>query len=107
MLFKLSNLNSNFALTLGYLNPALNNSALVAKFYVCWLFLVEELVSRGSRPARPGSVPVLEARDRLDTGPQSNSPTNPAKGMKSIKGKLMARPRTRSRVDYDELAQVQ
>ena len=26
MLFKLSNLNSNFALTLGYLNPALNNS---------------------------------------------------------------------------------
>ena len=29
MLFKLSNLNSNFALTLGYLNPALNTSALV------------------------------------------------------------------------------
>ena len=28
MLFKLSNLNSNFALILGYLNPALNNSAL-------------------------------------------------------------------------------
>ena len=28
MLFKLSNLNSNFALTLGYLNPALNNSAM-------------------------------------------------------------------------------
>ena len=28
MLFKLSNLNTNFALTLGYLNPALNNSAL-------------------------------------------------------------------------------
>ena len=27
MLFKLSNLNSNVALTLGYLNPALNNSA--------------------------------------------------------------------------------
>ena len=26
MLFKLSNLNSNLALTLGYLNPALNNS---------------------------------------------------------------------------------
>ena len=25
MLLKLSNLNSNFALTLGYLNPALNN----------------------------------------------------------------------------------
>ena len=27
MLFKLSNLNSNLALTLDYLNPALNNSA--------------------------------------------------------------------------------
>ena len=27
MLFKLSNLNSNLALTLGYLNPVLNNSA--------------------------------------------------------------------------------
>ena len=27
MLFKLSNLNSNLALTLGSLNPALNNSA--------------------------------------------------------------------------------
>ena len=30
MLCKLSNLNSNLALTLGYLNPALNNSAQVA-----------------------------------------------------------------------------
>ena len=29
MLFKLSNLNSNLSLTLGYLNPALNNSAWV------------------------------------------------------------------------------
>ena len=29
MLFKLSNLNSNLALTLGYLNLAVNNSALV------------------------------------------------------------------------------
>ena len=28
MIFKLSNLNSNLALTLGYLNSALNNSAL-------------------------------------------------------------------------------
>ena len=27
MLFKLSNLNSNLVLTLGYLNPTLNNSA--------------------------------------------------------------------------------
>ena len=31
MLFKLSNLNSNLALTLDYLNPALNNSALLNK----------------------------------------------------------------------------
>ena len=31
MLFKLSNLNSNLALTLGYLNPALNNSAQVCR----------------------------------------------------------------------------
>ena len=33
MLFKLSNLNSNVALTLGYLNPALNNSAQVFILY--------------------------------------------------------------------------
>ena len=33
MLFKLSNLNSNLALTLGYLNKALNNSAQVARKY--------------------------------------------------------------------------
>ena len=32
MLSKLSYLNSNIALTLGYLNPALNNSAQVANF---------------------------------------------------------------------------
>ena len=31
LLFKLSNLNSNFALTLGYLNPALNNPAQVVE----------------------------------------------------------------------------
>ena len=31
MLLKLSNLNSNLALTLGYLNPALNNSAQIVK----------------------------------------------------------------------------
>ena len=29
MLFNLSNLNSNLALALGYLNPALNNATLV------------------------------------------------------------------------------
>ena len=39
MLFKLSNLNSNLALTLGYLNPALNNSAL----YNIYEYLVSKL----------------------------------------------------------------
>ena len=32
-MLKLSNLNSNLALTLGYLNPALNNSALMFKLH--------------------------------------------------------------------------
>ena len=32
MIFKLSYLNSNLALTLGYLNPALNNSAPVGRY---------------------------------------------------------------------------
>ena len=36
MLLKISNLNSNLALTLGYLNPALNNSALE---YIFELFI--------------------------------------------------------------------
>ena len=40
MLFKLSNLNSNVALTLGYLNPALNNSAQVICWLCCWLLPV-------------------------------------------------------------------
>ena len=34
MLFKLSYLNSNLALTLGYLNPALKNSAQVFKYQI-------------------------------------------------------------------------
>ena len=42
MPFKLSNLNSNLALTLGYLNPALNNSALKYIF---------EFVFNTARPA--------------------------------------------------------
>ena len=32
MLFKLSNLNSTLALTLGYLNPALNNSTQISHY---------------------------------------------------------------------------
>ena len=39
MLFKLSNLNSNLALTLGYLNPALNNSALAFRQKLCHHYL--------------------------------------------------------------------
>ena len=47
MLFKLSNLNSNLALTLGYLNPALNNSALGAYqiftiFSKCSMFILQQ-----------------------------------------------------------------
>lgn len=61
----------------------------------------EELLPRRPRPARPVSVPVPEMRDRADSGSQ----TSPGKGVKSIKDKLMTRPRNRSRIDYDELAQ--
>ena len=48
MLFKLSNLNSNFALTLGYLNhlnPALNNSALIclAKHVISFFVVIERM----------------------------------------------------------------
>ena len=46
MLLKMSNLNSNLALTLGYLNPALNNSALVSFFCLfCYFFLFQKLDS--------------------------------------------------------------
>lgn len=77
----------------------------VAYLLFCFLFcfLTEELVPRGPRPARPGSVPASDTRDRADSGSLSISP---GKGMKSIKEKLMTRPKVRSRVDYDELAQV-
>ena len=52
MLFKLSNLNSNLALTLGYLNPALNNSALYFKknwlnFCVWGQFEIKIAIERG------------------------------------------------------------
>ena len=46
MLFKLSNLNSNIALTLGYLNRALNNSALKNCFLVLlFIYVLESLES--------------------------------------------------------------
>ena len=41
MVFKLSNLNSNISLTLGYLNPALNNLALMVKTRVIRLRVIE------------------------------------------------------------------
>ena len=47
MLFKLSNLNANLVLTLGYLNPALNNLALLLLqiksgriLDILWVFLI-------------------------------------------------------------------
>ena len=43
MIFKLSYLNSNLPLTLGYLNPALNNSVLewlINLVVTMWLFRV-------------------------------------------------------------------
>ena len=45
LLFKLSNLNSNLALTLGYLNPALNNSALK---YKCIKSRQEKKITKGA-----------------------------------------------------------
>ena len=59
MLFKLSNLNSNLALTLSYLNPALNNSA--QKFNFCdftpqvRLFFIEK-----REPKISGLINVME-----------------------------------------------
>ena len=45
MLFKLSNLNSNLALTVGYLNPALNNSAQAINFIARGIILRIGLIS--------------------------------------------------------------
>ena len=64
MLFKLSKLNSNRALTLGYLNPALNNSALV--FYkkkTMWFIGVEAKQETSAPPPKknPGSAPATES----------------------------------------------
>ena len=41
MLFKVSNLNSNLALTLGYLNPASNNSAQYNNMYPSTEMLIQ------------------------------------------------------------------
>ena len=61
MPFKLSNLNSNLALSLGYLNPALNNSA-QTKSSLLWVFrLLHESgakwrVKEGKRTYNPLAV---------------------------------------------------
>ena len=47
MLFKIANLNSNLALILGYLNPALNNSALL---------LNQPNIKKGGRRKQKGSL---------------------------------------------------
>ena len=57
MLFKLSNLNSNLALTLGYLNPALNNSALVDSLVVG---LYREIAFLKSLPCYNVFSPIYE-----------------------------------------------
>ena len=52
MLFHLSNLNSNLALTLGYLNPALNNSAQVVITHASHLCQVRVLSACGPSTTR-------------------------------------------------------
>ena len=52
MLFKVSNLNSNLALTLGYLKPALNNSAQVSK-------LEEEVIIHRLQPRDKAAMLVV------------------------------------------------
>ena len=56
MLFKLSNLNSNLALTLGYLNPALNNSALGFKLRLRGRLFAPDGYLSGSEFPRCGTV---------------------------------------------------
>ena len=64
LLFKLSYLNSNFALTLGYVNPALNNSALVDWLHFAEIILVflvasvtwAERTTRTAWEERPGAI---------------------------------------------------
>ena len=67
-----------------------------------FFILAEELIPKHGRPARPASVPAPEI-ERVDSGSQFSTP---GKGVRSIKDKLMTRPRNRSRADYDALAQV-
>ena len=54
ILLKLSNLNSNLALTLGYLNPALNNSAQEFKVLIL-SFAVFVVVASGATVYKSGA----------------------------------------------------
>ena len=55
ILFKLSNLNSNLTLNLGYLNPALNNLAQVA----CWLLRKRHETLRSNKCSISNPVPSV------------------------------------------------
>ena len=59
MLFKLSNLNSNLALTLGYLNPALNNSALE----ICLTEVVRTMFLKSLVGTSPSTILSLVLRN--------------------------------------------
>ena len=67
MVFKLSNLNSNLPLTLGYLNPALNNSAqgnvlfliYKGKFTDCWLFCSKQTLRQPRNRVTDWSIAQL------------------------------------------------
>ena len=61
MIFKLSYLNLNLALTLGYLNPALNNSAPFKQN--CWLFTDRRPTLHAAKTMRgPRASRALRAR---------------------------------------------
>ena len=65
MLFKLSNLNSNLALTLGYVNPALNNSAQEVNFRSCIIMKIHDESLMGPVYSLTGYCPVLRELLRL------------------------------------------
>ena len=64
MLFKLLNLNANLTLTVGYLNPTLNNSA--QEDIVCWS--LEQIITVSS--TCPIANDVLPKEPLFFRGPQ-------------------------------------
>ena len=93
MLFKLSNLNSNFVLTLGYLNPVLNNSALelvsavLQSYSLTLLELVSEVLHWLSSRVDPSRSSVIVFRFcKKDTIPRQTLSAVPnTKGNKGVK----------------------